>query len=293
MQHCDAGRVIVIGSVNIDSTTRVNRLPKPGETVTGSDLTRRAGGKGANQAVSAACAGASVAMISAVGADEGGVVYLQRLIGLGVDVEHIAVVEGQATGHALITVDANGENCIVVIPGANACVSAAAVRQALKQLRVGPGDVVLAVLELPLEAVSAGARAAAAAGARVVSNLAPYARVDEDVLALADPVVVNEQEAAQLAAAGCAVPSQLTTLGSGGAVWNGIRVPGSVVDQREVVDTTGAGDAFCGALAAALAAAGRQGSQANDALRASALRQAVNAGGRAVRHEGAQPSPEL
>jgi ribokinase len=274
------GRLLVLGSINVDLTTHVRRHPAPGETVTGDGLDRFAGGKGANQAVSAARSGADVTMISAVGDDEGGRSYLRRLTGLGVDVSRVPVIEGTATGHALITVSDDGENSIVVIPGANAEVSADAVEQAAP----GPGDVLLAVLEVPLEVVATAARAAHRAGARVVLNLAPYADLPADVIALADPVVVNEHEARQLDASGLTAPSLLITLGPAGARWTEEAVPGSAVPAGQVVDTTGAGDAFCGALAAALVAG---------ADRASALAAGVAAGGAAVTHAGAQPDPRL
>ena len=114
------GRVVVLGSLNVDLVTRVERHPKPGETVLGDGLRRLAGGKGANQAVAAAAAGADVAMFGAVGDDDGGRAYLNRLRDKGIDVLGVHTVEGEPTGHALIVVDDLAENSIVVIPGANA-----------------------------------------------------------------------------------------------------------------------------------------------------------------------------
>ena len=274
------GRVVVLGSLNVDLVTRVERHPHPGETVLGDGLTRYAGGKGGNQAVAARAAGAEVLMVGCIGSDEAGTAYVDRLLGLGIDASGVAVAEGP-TGHALITVDEAGENVIVVVPGANASVGEAAL---LALGKVGSGDVLLVQLEIPVVTVSAAARHAAHRGARVVLNASPYAGVPADVVGLADPLVVNEHEAALLADAGVVPGSLLVTFGSRGASWDGLTVPAVGVAPGDVVDTTGAGDAFCGALAAALArGAGHQ----------EALRTATEAGAAAVRHPGAQPDPEL
>ena len=266
------GRVIVLGSLNVDLVTRVERHPTPGETVLGDGLDRLAGGKGANQAVAAAAAGASVIMVGAVGDDEGGTTYRARLEGLGIDVSRVDVHATEPTGTALIVVSTDGENSIVVVPGANATLT-------WHDIDLGPGDVLLTQLEIPLSTVEAGVRAAATAGARVVLNVAPYADLPADLLDLVDPVVANEHEASQLA---CQPRSLLVTLGAAGARWGSLTVPAARVD--DIVDTTGAGDAFCGALAAALAAGQDE---------ESALRAAVEAGGVAVRHQGAQPDAAL
>lgn len=269
-------RVVVLGSLNVDLVTRVAQHPSPGETVLGEGLRRLAGGKGANQAMAAARAGASVLMVGAVGDDEGGRTYAARLAAAGVDTGALAVVDDEPTGTALIVVDSTGENSIVVVAGANATVTA----DALPDL--GPGDVLLVQLEVPLDAVAGACRRARGQGARVVLNTAPYADLPDDVLALADPVVANEHEAARLASTSGTPGSLLVTLGSDGARWGDLALPAERVD--DVVDTTGAGDAFCGALAAALA----DGADDDAALRA-----ALAAGARAVRHEGAQPDPAL
>ncbi|MGZ4721126.1 PfkB family carbohydrate kinase [Oryzihumus sp.] len=273
------GRVFVLGSLNVDLVTRVQRHPRPGETVLGEGLARFAGGKGANQAVAARAAGAEVVMLGAVGADDGGAAYRRRLGTLGIDAGPVSVEAGAVTGHAIITVDAAGENVIVVVPGANAAVSATHL-SALD--RAGPGDVLLASLEVPVAAVAAAVRRATGVGARVVLNLAPYAALPLDVVALADPVVVNEHEALALADAGQVPGSLLVTFGANGAAWDGIPAPAVGVPEGEVLDTTGAGDAFCGALAAALA----RGLGRDEALSA-----AMKAGAEAVRRHGAQPDP--
>ena len=185
------------------------------------------------------------------------------------------------TGTALIVVDAAGENTIVVAPGANAQVG----EHALQVVgTVEPGDVLLVQLEVPLETVADACRLAARRGGRVVLNAAPYAAVPADVLALADPVVVNEHEARLLAESQGLPGSMLVTFGGAGTDWDGLRLPAEKVPEDEVVDTTGAGDAFCGALAAALA----RGEEREPALRA-----ALSAGAAAVRHAGAQPDGAL
>lgn len=275
------GRVVVVGSLNVDLVTRVERHPKPGETVMGTGLQRLAGGKGANQAVAASAAGAAVVMVGCVGADEAGSAYVARLSALGIDAAPIRVSPQATTGHALITVDDAGENSIVVVAGANAAV-------ALDDLEVlgsvGPGDVVLLQLEVPLEVVTAAVRRASARGARVVLNLAPYAVLSPDVVALADPLVVNEHEAMLLADSQAMPASLVVTFGAAGAAWDGDQLTGPLVEQSQVLDTTGAGDAFCGALSAALAAgAGRR----------EALQTALGAGADAVKHFGAQRDPAL
>ena len=275
------GRVIVVGALNVDLVTRVERLPKPGETVLGSGLERWAGGKGANQAVAAAAAGAAVVMVGCVGSDEAGSAYIERLLALGIDAAAVRVEPGSPTGHALITVDEVGENSIVVVAGANAAVS-------LDDLApldfVGPGDVVLLQLEVPLPVVAAAARRGAAKGARVILNLAPYAALPADIVAIAAPLVVNEHEALMLADSESVPASLVVTFGAAGAAWDGDQMTGPLLEGSDVLDTTGAGDAFCGTLSAALAA----GKGRREALAA-----ALAAGADAVRHLGAQPSPML
>ena len=275
------GRVVVVGSFNVDLVTHVRRHPGPGETVQGAGLERLAGGKGANQAVAACAAGAAVVMIGCVGSDEAGSAYLARLSALGIDVGSSRVVPGLPSGHAFVTVDDAGENSIVVVAGAN---SAVAVADLAVLDSVGPGDVVVLQLQIPQEVVTAAARRASARGARVVLNLAPYAAVPPGVVALADPLVVNEHEALMLADSEAVPASLLVTFGAAGAAWDGEQLTGPVVDKAEVLDTTGAGDAFCGALSAALAAG---------ADRRAALQTALAAGADAVRHLGAQRDPAL
>ena len=270
------GRVVVLGSLNVDVVALVPRHPRPGETVLGRDGGRFAGGKGANQALAARRAGARVAMVGAVGRDGDGEAYVRRLEAYGVE-PFLEVVPDVATGRAHITVDEAGENSIVVLAGANARLTA-------PDLPLRAGDVLLAQLEVPAESVVHAVREAARVGARVVLNLAPYSALPHDVVALADPVVVNEPEAALLADSDLLPSSLLVTFGAAGAVWDGLRVDGVPVPPADVVDTVGAGDAFCGALAAALAAG---------ASREEALEAAVRAGAEAVRWAGAQPDAAL
>lgn len=275
------GRVVVVGSLNVDHVTRVHRLPRPGETLLGEAAGRLAGGKGANQAVAAREAGAEVRLLGRVGDDEDGNAYLARLSAKGIDCSGVTRSPSRPTGRALITVDEAGQNTIVVVPGAN---------DELREEHLGPvdavhaGDVVLLQLEIARRVVEAAARRARRAGARVVINLAPYAALAPDVVALADPVVVNEHEARLLADSGLLPEELLVTFGAAGARWDAMQVDGVAVPPDRVLDTTGAGDAFCGALAAALA----DGSD-----RATALTAAARAGAAAVTHHGAQADAAL
>ena len=276
------GRVAVLGSLNVDVVTLVERHPSPGETVLGQAAGRFAGGKGGNQAAAAARAGAShVQMLARVGSDEAGVAYVDRLGALGVDPSPVSTSRTAPTGTALITVDEHGENSIIVIAGANGEPDPSLSYEAG---RLEPGDVLLCSLEVDLGIVAEAARAAHAAGARVVINLAPYAALPPDVIALADPVVVNESEMRQLADSDLVPGSLLVTFGAAGARWGSDGVDGIPVPAAQVGDTVGAGDAFCGALAAALA---------GGAVPQAALEAANEAGAAAVRWVGAQPDAAL
>lgn len=261
------GTVCVVGSLNIDLVTRVARHPGPGETVRGDGLTRLPGGKGANQALAAARAGATTVLCGRIGAD--GITYRNGLAARGVDCAGVRVTAGGPTGHALIAVDERGENTIVVIAGANASMGVAEVEQHADD--IAGAEVLLLQLEIPLPAVLRAAELAAAAHVRVIVNPSPWAVPPAELLAVADPLVVNEHEAAELSVADACV-----TLGGRGARWGGLAVP---APDGPVVDTTGAGDSFAGALAAALA---------NGADRATALRRAVAAGTEACGWAGAQ-----
>ncbi len=281
------GRVLVVGSANIDVVLRVDRLPGPGETVVAESSTVRGfGGKGANQAVAAALAGARVAMVGRVGDEALGTAYRERLAGFGIDVRRLLPTAGSETGTAYVTVDGTGENSIVVSAGANAAMTVDDLGPVAELAR---GDVLLVQCELPARVVAEAVRRAHGRGARVVLNLAPFLPLPADVIALADPVVVNEEEALLFEGAGrsAARPaddrapgSLVVTRGGRGATWGELQLPAVDVPEDEVVDTTGAGDAFCGALAAALAAG--HDSHASLGL-------ALAAGADAVRRLGAQP----
>jgi ribokinase len=257
-----SGRVVVVGSVNMDVAVRTARLPKPGETLLAESVLRSGGGKGANQSVAAARAGgAATAMIGAVGADGDGDTLLADLARDGVDVSGVRRLEGYPTGVALITVDADAENTIVVAAGANAAVELTdADREAVRA-----ADVVLAQLEIP-QAVVVDAARARRPGTRFVLNAAPAVPLQAVLLEQVDVLVVNEHEAvelAQVADLGGAlrrllddVPAVLVTLGADGARLltrdgGDVRVP---TPRVTAIDTVAAGDTFCGVFAAAMAA---------------------------------------
>ncbi len=258
-------RVHVVGSINRDVVVRVDRHARPGETVAASSLVRLPGGKGLNQAVAAARAGASVSFVGAVGRDLDGEDLVGVLVAAGVDVVGVAVVDAP-TGTALVAVDANGENAIVVAAGANHRVDPAAAAALL----VGPGDVVVAQLEVPHGVVSAAMRAARAAGGLAVLNAAPARPLPDELLAMVDIAVVNETELEALGG----MATLLSRLGPHGRVVATLGAAGALVADGagevtiegrrvEVIDTTGAGDCFVGVVAAGLAA----GSSLVDAAR--------------------------
>ncbi len=277
--------VLVVGSVNADLVTRVDRRPAPGETVLGSDLETHPGGKGANQAVAAARVGGEVAFLGRAGTDGQGDFVRAALRGDGVDISHLITTPGP-NGVALITIGPEGDNSIIVSPGANAQVSEADIEAARPLF--ASASVVSLQLEIPLPAVLAAAKAAEAAGARVVLNLSPPAAVPAELLALCDPLVVNEHEARFL---GATEPSGLLARGPRSVVITRGASGATVADrtgardvpspEAEVVDTTGAGDAFTGALCVRLAR--------GDDL-ATAARFAAEVGAAAVRKPGAQSS---
>lgn len=294
-------RVVVLGSLNMDLVVSLSRLPRTGETVIGDRLQRFPGGKGANQAVAAARLGADVAMVGRVGNDSFGDELLSNLAADGVAIEGVDRDPHEPTGAALILVDTGGENMIAVARGAGRVVGDADVGRATKSLQMR--DVLLLQLEIPLAAVGAAARAAKVAGARVILNAAPAAPLEASLLSQLDVLVVNELEAEPLLGRPAADPKQaeeaaraavalgarsaVVTLGAAGAVLADGEAIHRVQAQRvEAVDSTGAGDAFVGALAAALAAG---------AELAEAAELAAAAGAAAVTKPGAQaslPRPE-
>lgn len=253
-------QVVVLGSVNVDLVVTLDRLPGRGETVSGGTLARHGGGKGANQAVAAARAGARTALVAAVGDDEAGRASIAELADAGVDCSAVATIEGVATGCALIAVDRAGDNQIAVAPGANRRLA-----DFPPEVLKGPPGVLLVSFEAPDGVIAAAAREATACGWRVVVNPAPVRPLGPDLLASHPVVVPNEHEVVALAdgtdpAEAARVLHErwgapmIVTLGAAGALvideQGAERVPAPPVDA---VDTTGAGDAFCGTLAARLA----------------------------------------
>ena len=290
--------VFVVGSINQDFVLKVERRPEPGETVTGAELALFPGGKGGNQAIAAARLGADVAILGRVGEDSFGRELVVNLRDNGVDTSRVEAVTDVPTGSAFITVTPDGENAIVVSPGANRRFGPAEIRAASEDLR--KARLLLAQLEVEVEAVEMAAYTVAGNGGRVLLNLAPPREVSGDFIRLSDPLVVNEHEAAFLLGEDAQTPeesagklldlgppSAVVTLGGAGAILateNSSRhFPAPEV---QVVDTTGAGDAFVGALAAKLA---------EGTLLEEAVPYAVLAGAVAVMREGAQgslPTPE-
>jgi ribokinase len=286
-----APEIAVVGSCNLDLVVRVAELPGPGETVVGGDLFTNPGGKGANQAVAAARLGRRVAMVGRVGDDQAGRDLLAALAADGVDTTQVLVLDGVPSGTALITVDDRGENQIVVSPGANARLTAGDVAAAGPALAAAA--VTLLQLEVPLEAVAA---AAGTAAGTVVLNPAPVRPLPDELLAQVDVLVPNRVELAQLAggrvpgtveeaarlAGRLAARAVVVTLGADGAlVVGGGRASHVPAVPVAAVDTTAAGDAFCGGLADALAG----GASLEDAAR-----RAVRVAAAACTREGAQAS---
>jgi len=285
--------ITVFGSINVDLVCRVAKAPLPGETVLGSDYRLIPGGKGANQALAARRAGASVRLVGAIGDDDLGKVALSELAAGGVDLTSVRRRHG-TTGLAIITVDELGENTIVVSPGANAAARAAD----LGADAFSSGDTLLLQMEVPFAEGRAAAEAARAAGARVILSIAPFSPLAPDDLAPVSVIIVNEHEAADLArhlglsargeqATVTALARRLdrtviATLGAEGAIAAGpegvVRVPSLSVTP---VDTTGAGDTFCGVLAAYL----DEGADLRTAMAKAAV-----AGSLACLTLGAQPS---
>lgn len=255
--------IVVFGSVNVDFVTRVPRIPRPGETVLGPDYAVIPGGKGANQALAARRAGADVCLAAAVGRDPFADIALSLLREDGVDLSRVARVDSP-TGAAFICVEETGENAIVVASGANRL--AAAIQ--LEGVAWRQGDTLLLQREAPEGEAREAARRAREAGARVILNAAPAGAVDPDLLALLDILVVNEHEVEIVGgAAGLrGSPDEIArgidatlgvatvvTLGAEGVIgWTGGIRRAAPALPIVPVDTTAAGDAFCGALAAAL-----------------------------------------
>jgi ribokinase len=258
-QPCAIGpRIWVVGSASIDQMVRLPSLPRPGEAVTGGVMTSGLGGKGANHAVAAARIGGSVAFVGAVGDDEGGRLARSELEAAGIDVTCLAI-SSHPTARALGMIDASsGQNMWGVDSGANFDIGAEAVIRALRD--AGPADIVTAVNEIPAHAVLAAARAAKAAGCRFVFNAAPGRLMQQELASLCDVIIVNEAEIYQLGFGGqddllaAGAQTVVVTLGPAGAEAyerSGLVDRAPALDV-EVIDTTGAGDAFVGAYVVAL-----------------------------------------
>lgn len=283
-------RVLVLGSANMDVVVTAERIPAPGETVTGHDLRHVPGGKGANQARAAALAGLDVAFAGAVGEDAHGAALRAGMVEVGIDVDLLRTV-GAPTGTAHITVAGDGENSIVVVPGANAHVTVDdQVRTA-----IAAADVLICQLEVPLPVVAEALGHARAHGTRSVLTPAPVQPLSDDLLADVDVLVANQHEAELLTgiddptAAAAALRARgiatvVVTLGGDGAV--AVDADGTFRQPARrvpVSDTTGAGDAFVGTLVAGLVRGGL----------AAALALATSAAALAVQRPGAAAMPTL
>jgi ribokinase len=285
--------VLVAGAINTDLVARVRHAPEAGETITGLEFNIFGGGKGANQTLSAVRSGVPTAILGALGHDDFGAARLADLRADSVDVESVAVLDGVASGVALITVEIGGQNRIAYVPGATMKVTVDQARAALRRVRP---SIVLSTLELPHDALKALFTDARAIGATVVLNATPEPSEGKDLASLVDVLIVNETEAkellggeegndwdavaARLQALG--PDSVIITLGKDGALGRfGAETVKAAAPEMEAIDSTGAGDAFCGAFAARLA----EGSTPEAALHA-----AVAAGSLSVTVHGAQRS---
>jgi ribokinase len=261
-------RICVVGSANIDLTFRAPRLPRPGETLAGTAWQLGFGGKGANQAVTAARLGARVAMVAKIGRDAFGEQALQNLQAQGIDVTHVTVADGRCTGAASITVDDEARNAILVLPGANLALTPEDTRRAAALVR--SAAMVLCQLEIPVETTLQAMRTAKEAGVPTILNPAPAAPLPDELLRLTDWCIPNETEIELLTGMPAASWQQaeeaarrlmrrgpsavIVTLGDRGALLvdtqGTFQAPGVRV---HALDTSGAGDAFIGGLAVFLA----------------------------------------
>ena len=281
--------VVVLGSANLDLVFAVQHIPSPGETVLAAAQSRHCGGKGLNQAVAAARAGARTAFLGAVGRDDAGTTLTDALRRDGIDVGGVRTVDA-ATGTAIITVAEGGDNAIVVAPGANDTLDALT---QVERDAIASARVLVAQLEIPVNAVAEAAAVARSAGTTTVLNAAPAQHLDDSLLRLVDVLIVNEHEASTLtgerdplvAAQDLAhrCSTVVVTLGAHGAlcVTSDGAVQTVTAPAVEVVDTTGAGDAFTGVLAAGLS---------ERLPLAAAVHRAVVAGAISVERHGASSS---
>lgn len=269
--------ILVIGSVNLDLSASVSRLPAPGETVTGAKLERFPGGKGANQALAAQRLGASVTLIASVGDDNTATEALKLVHDGGVNLSHCLVDADQPTGVALISVAESGENCIVVAPGANATLS-------LEDRKLPAADALICQLEIPDAAIK---KAAAQFDGFFCVNLAPAKDIDDAILERADLVIVNQTESDWYGDRLSVCKGMIArTHGKEGAelFQDGQLFAAANAPEVAAIDTTGAGDAFTAALVVAFT---------EQMQPAEALRFACIAGSLATTSRGAQPSLPL
>lgn len=245
-----APRIVVLGSANMDLVTTTDRLPTPGETVLGNTFTVTPGGKGLNQAIAAARAGGEVEFLGAVGDDTFALELREILVLNDVGTELLREVEGPS-GVAIITVDSKGENSIIVVGDANSTITTLTDDELEA---VSAADILICQLELPIATATAAAKHARAHGTLVLLNPSPVQQVPPELIANVDILVLNKLEAEQLGGAVLAeVAHVVTTLGEAGATYRGPdgAESSATPPHVDVVDTTGAGDAFTGTLAVA------------------------------------------
>lgn len=247
MNHSAAATVVVLGSVNMDLVTTTAHRPAPGETVLGSGFATVPGGKGANQAIAAARSGADVRFLGAIGDDAFGATLRATLDDAGIDTTLLRTVPGPS-GVATIVVDGAGENSIIVVAGANGRMTHLTEAELAA---IEAADILLCQLEIPLETVTAAAHHAGSAGTLVALNPSPVQPLPARLWADVDLAIVNSLESEHFSSTLESVAHVVRTLGADGAIYRGDGTELTADGRRvDVVDTTGAGDAFTGALVA-------------------------------------------